>query len=52
MLQAWNIGLCQPPLPEEDVHNIVKSVFRYPQPGVNGHPRAVVPIFYREETTQ
>ena len=48
MLQAWNLGLCQPPLQEEEVHNVVKSVFSYPQPGVNGHPRAVVPSFQRE----
>jgi hypothetical protein len=49
LLLVINDGRCQPPLPPAEVAGIVKSVFKYPQPGVNGQPKAVVANFYRQE---
>ena len=47
LLMVVNDARCSPPLENEEVERIVSSVFRYPQEGVNGHPRAVVPSFTR-----
>ena len=48
LLECINQALCTPePLPHEEVIGIVKSVYRYPQPGVNGHPWAVINNFVR-----
>ena len=47
LLSCINEARCSPPLPKSEVEDIVKSVFGYAQPGVNGHPRAVVPSFQR-----
>jgi hypothetical protein len=49
LLLAINDGRCDPPLSEGEVKTIARSISRYPQPGVNGHPRAVVPSFKRAE---
>ena len=51
LLSCVNESRCFPPLPQEEVGEIVKSVFRYSQTGVNGHPRAVVPTFQREASS-
>jgi putative DNA primase/helicase len=48
LLLAINDGRCDPPLPENEVRAIVRSIFNYPQTGVNGHPKAVVPKFRRQ----
>ena len=48
-LLVVNDARCEPPLPKGEVVAIARSVCKYPQPGVNGHPRAVVPMFYRAE---
>ena len=48
LLLAINDGRCSPSLDEAEVRNIARSISRYPQAGVNGHPRAVVPMFTRE----
>ena len=50
LLHAVNDARRRPPLPEREVTGIVASVSRYAQPGVNGHPRAVVPSFTRRES--
>ena len=42
MLMAFNDVLCRPPLPPAEVRSIARSVVRYPQFGVNGHPKAIV----------
>ncbi len=42
LLVAVNDARCKPPLEAKEVQSIVKSVCRYPQTGVNGHPRAVI----------
>ena len=48
LLECVNQALCTPnPLPPKELEAIIKSVYKYPQPGVNGHPRAVVPMFVR-----
>ena len=50
MLQVVNDARCVPPLDPKEVAAIVQSVNRYSQPGVNGHPKALVPtVFEREE---
>ena len=49
LLLAINDARCRPPLDDQEVRAIVRSVTRYPQPGVNGHPRAAVPRYVREE---
>jgi hypothetical protein len=43
LVLAVNAARCEPPLEVSEVVTIVKSVFNYPQAGVNGHPRAYVP---------
>lgn len=43
LLMDVNLAQCQPPLEEGEVSRIVRSVFRYDQPGVNGHPKAALP---------
>ncbi len=48
LLLVINDARCSPPLDQDEVTAIVRSVCKYPQPGVNGHPRAVVPSFQRE----
>lgn len=48
LLLAINDGRCNPPLPGNEVRAIVRSISRYPQTGVNGHPKAVVPTFRRQ----
>ena len=48
LLLAVNDARCRPPLEVAEVDRIAASVARYPQPGVNGHPLAVVPGFQRE----
>ena len=40
-----NDARCNPPLDEYEVRNIARSVARYPQSGINGHPRAIVNPF-------
>jgi len=40
-LMAENVGRCQPPLPDQEVETIAKSVLRYP-PG-NGAQKSPVP---------
>lgn len=45
LLLAINDGRCNPPLDEHEVRNIARSVGKYPQPGVNGHPKAIVNPF-------
>ena len=52
LLLAINDARCQPSLGAEEVKAIVKSIARYVQPGVNGHPRAVVPSFRRREVAR
>ena len=42
LLLAINDARCSPPLPEEEVRGIACRVCRYAQPGVNGHPQAIV----------
>ena len=42
LLLAINDARCDEPLLQDEVRNIVKSVFTYPQSGVNGHPKALV----------
>jgi hypothetical protein len=42
LLEAVNDARCVPPLPVGDIERIVQNVWRYPQPGVNGHPKALV----------
>ena len=49
LLSCINGSRCCPPLPQQEVEAIARSVGRYSQPGVNGHPRAVVPNFQRAE---
>jgi len=49
LLLAINAGRCVPPLPEREVEAVARSVAKYPQTGVTGHPRAVVPSFVRRE---
>jgi len=49
LLLVINDGRCQPPLPHKEVEAIAKSLARYAQPGVNGHPRAIIPDFVRRE---
>ena len=49
LLLTVNDARCAPPLSPNEVVGIVRSVARYAQPGVNGHPRAVTPMFYRAE---
>jgi hypothetical protein len=49
LLMVINESRCLPPLELREVQTIVKSIFKYPQPGVNGHPRAAVPHYVREE---
>ncbi|NQT72456.1 MAG: bifunctional DNA primase/polymerase [Chloroflexi bacterium] len=49
ILQIVNQARCQPPLAETEISDIVRSIFRYPQPGVNGHPKAAVPRYTRNE---
>ncbi len=49
MLQVINLARCQPLLEEQEVSRIVSSVFRYSQSGVNGHPKAAVPRYTRNE---
>lgn len=51
LLQAVNIGKCKPPLEQREVERIAHSVYRYSQCGVNGHPRAVVPSFVRQDAS-
>ena len=51
LLLAINDARCRPPLDARDVRAIVRSINRYPQPGLNGHPRAVIPSFVRHEVT-
>jgi len=50
MLQVINLARCQPPLEEREILDIVHSVFRYTQPGINGHPKAAVPRYVRNES--
>ena len=49
LLACVNEARCNPPLPEGEVVGISKSVFRYVQTGVNGHPRALVPTTWERE---
>ncbi len=42
LLLAINDARCSPPLPENEVASIVRSLVKYPQHGVNGHPRALI----------
>jgi hypothetical protein len=49
LLLVINDSRCRPPLDPKEVQSIVRSIYKYPQPGVNGHPRAVVPSFVRRE---
>lgn len=42
LLQTINEAKADPPLPPEEVAAIARSVCRYPQPGVNGHPKAIL----------
>lgn len=51
LLQAINDAKCQPPLDPKEVCGIAQGIYRYPQPGVNGHPRAAVPRYVRQEHT-
>ncbi len=51
LLLTINDARCQPPLDASEVGRIVRSVFKYCQAGVNGHPRAVVPSFIRGEVS-
>ncbi len=51
LLRAINEARCRPPLDPEEVRAIAKGVYRYAQRGVNGHPRAAVPRYVREERT-
>jgi hypothetical protein len=50
ILQVVNLARCIPPLEEKEISGMVRSVFQYAQPGVNGHPRAAVPRYEREES--
>ena len=43
LLLVVNDARCFPPLPPEEVKAIVRSVCKYSQPGVVGHPKALVP---------
>jgi len=49
ILEAVNLARCQPSLEKEESAGIVHSVFRYSQPGTNGHPKAAVPHYVRKE---
>ena len=49
LLQAINDSRCQPPLDPREIEAIAKSLGRYPTPGADGHPKAVVPYFFRGE---
>lgn len=50
LLSCINEARCSPePLPPSETAAIVKSIFRYSQPGANGHPRAAVPRYVRSE---
>jgi hypothetical protein len=42
LLLVVNEARCEPPLSDQEVSRIVQSVSRYPQHGVNGHPKALV----------
>ena len=42
LLVAVNDARCDPPLSAEEVAGIAASICRYPQTGVNGHPKAIV----------
>ena len=51
LLLVVNEARCQPPLEGYTVKAIVRSIAKYPQTGVNGHPRGAVPRYVREEKT-
>ena len=45
LVGSINQGRCVPPLAIDEVESIVRSVYRYPQRGVSGHPKAIVNPF-------
>lgn len=49
LLIAINESRCMPPLDLKEVQAIARSIAKYPQPGVIGHPRAAVPHYVRQE---
>ena len=42
IVHCVNESRCDPPVGAQEVESVVRSAFRYAQPGVNGHPRAIV----------
>jgi hypothetical protein len=49
LLAVVNEARCDPPLSVEEVAGIAASICRYPQSGVNGHPKAVVNPWREDE---
>ena len=49
LLDVINDARCEPPLKAQELDRIVRGVYRYGQPGVNGHPAAVTNPWRRTE---